>query len=171
MFDDFIKRSPALKGQASEAEAAEGVEQMIVPRVERVDESDIIKIKRVESLADLAALPFDGAVSIDAGQLLKVALDYPGLTGVKLVVLAGLPGAVYSAEWDQATWGLERLSYDSLVSEVVTATRVDKMRSDQAGSRQRPEKRQQELTKPRTRHFTDFQAVGQEPDDESETDA
>lgn len=171
MFDEFIKRSPALKGQVSEANAAEGVEQMIVPRVELVNESDIIKIKRVESLADLASLPFDGAISIDAGPLLKVALDYPGLTGVKLVVLAGLPDAVYSAEWDQATWGLERLSYDGLVSEVVTATRVDKMRNDQAGSRQRSEKHQQELTKPRTRHFTDFQTAGQEPDDESDTDA
>lgn len=169
MFDEFVKRAPAVHDDKTSQQSL--VEQMIVPRVERIDESDIIKTKRVETLSDVAALPFEGAISIDAGPLLKMMLEYPDLVGVKLVVLGGVPGAVYSAEWDQQTWGLERLSYDALVSEVVTATRVDKMRNDQAGSRQRPEKRQQELTRERTRHFDDFQAVGQEPSDESSVDA
>lgn len=172
MFDEFNKRKPATaNANVGAADAPELQEQMIVPRVERVDESDVVKVKRVESLADLASLPFEGAVSIDAGPLLKVAMDYPALTGIKLVVLSGMPGAVYSAEWDQATWGLERLSYDGIVSEVVTATRVDKMRNEQAGSRQRPEKRQQELTKERSRHFTEFQAVGQDGNDEADVEA
>lgn len=170
MFDEFVNRKPA-SPEAKVESAPKLPEQMIVPRVDKVDESDVIRVKRVETLADLATLPFDGAVSIDEGALMKIALDNPELVGVRLVVLSGVPGAVYSAAWDQATWGLERIAYDTVVNEIVTVERVDKMRSDQAGSRQKAEKRQQELTKERTRHFTGFQAVGAGAEDDPDAAA
>lgn len=159
MFDQPIVRKPVSTHRLGKPITDEKPpEQLIVPALAKVEAADPITATPVESLAGLMKLPLSGAISIAAGELLDVLIGHPRLFGVKCVVLSGYPEALYEPEWEQACWDLERVAYAELVAEIVTSGRIDTAMKDQAGSRQKPERRQQTLDKGRTKHFSDFEA-------------
>lgn len=108
---------------------------MVCPQPSLVSDADVVQIACVESLADL--LNNESAViGIKPSRLLKALLDYPDLLGVKPVLLTGVPNATYDALFEQLTWSLDRVAYDSLVTDVVAAQRADIITEGQAGVRQ-----------------------------------
>lgn len=161
MFDQPIVRKPVTTQRiGKKADEEKLPEQLIVPPISKVEGADPITATPVESLAGLTKLPMAGAVSIAAGELLDVLIAHPGLFGVTCVVLSGYPEAQYEPEWERACWNLERVAYAELVAELVTSERIDNAMKEQAGSRQKPERRQQTLERERTRHFDGFDAHG-----------
>lgn len=87
----------------------------------------------VAALADLVtATSGDAAViTIEPGRALQCAIDYADLFGVDFAVLQGLPGAIYSEAFNQQTWSLDRVSYDTLIADVVASERVETLKKSE----------------------------------------
>lgn len=124
----------------SEADPPEFADQdmptlMVCPQPSLVSDADVVRIVCVESLADLLANE-SAVIGVKPSRLLKALLDYPDLVGVKPVLLTGVPNATYDALFEQLTWSLDRVAYDSLVTDVVASQRADIITEGQAGVRQ-----------------------------------
>lgn len=159
MYDKPIhRRSAATVSPETSARSAALIEQLIMPSAQELKSAEPLEIELVDTVAGLARLPLGGAVmAIANGPLLKMFLEYADLFNVRPVVLAGVPDVDYTAAWEQAVWGLDRATYGDLVTEMVSIDRVDAVMAKQGGSRQKPlERRVPEITKPRNKHYDDF---------------
>lgn len=160
-FDKPIIRKPAtvLAAKPDKTKDQRLPEQLICPPASKVTQSDLVPITIVTSIAGLSNLPTAGAISFDSPVLQEMFLAYATkVFGVTPVALLGVPDVAYDGEWEKATWSLDHLAYDELVAELVSIERADRAMSDQAGARQKQDKRQQAIDKPRTSHFDDMQA-------------
>lgn len=153
---------------AKPTEATDVVEQMILPAVDRISEGEKIKILTVTKFAQLSELPFDGAISSTDKRLLALIRDNADLLGIRLLQLVDFPGATYEPWFEQFFWGMDSVSYTELVAEMVTQDRIETLKVDQAGARQKVARREQTITKPRTRHFDDFHFAGESDDHDGE---
>lgn len=160
-FDKPIVRKPAtvlaLPSDSKERERLP--EQLICPPAGKITPNDLVPVTIVTSVAGLTTMPVSGAIAFDNSDLQTMFLAYAETVfKVTPVSLLGVPDVVYDGDWEKATWNLTHLAYDELVAELVSIERADKAMESQAGARQKPEKRQQVIDKPRTSHFDDMQA-------------
>jgi len=153
MFDKPIVRKPASLLATDDKKSEKLPVQLIVPHVKEVQPSDPVPVTVVTALVGVANLPIAGAISVEDEELLALIIANPKIFGVQCVALLGYPEAEYTPEWERATWSTDKVAYAELVTEIISSERLDAAMKDQAGSRQKPEKRQQELTRDRKRHF------------------
>lgn len=153
MFDKPIVRKPAtvLSGETTKDERLPV--QLVVPHVKDVQPNDPVPVTVVTSVAGVSKLPVTGALSFENDELLTLVVSNPRVFGVQCVGLLGYPEAEYTPEWEKLMWSTDKVAYAELVTEIVASERLDAAMKDQAGSRQKPERRQQELTRDRKRHF------------------
>lgn len=168
----FDKDSPVRTAVTDEARAVgkqkptgDVVDQLVLPGVERISEGEKIQILTITDIRQLPLVPFDGAISCTDKRLLNLLKDNSDLLGVRLVKLSDFPGAIYTAEFEQFFWDSDSASYTELVAEMVTQGRIERLKSDQAGSRQKVARQERTIDKPRTRHFDGFNLVGSEDHD------
>lgn len=155
-FDKPIIRRSAT---AAETESTVGPlpEQLIMPATSEADHASPLETHIVLGVDNLTSLPKKGVLSIGTGPLLTMFLEHAELFGVKVVALVGVPDVEYSAQWEQAIWGLDRASYGDLVTEIASNDRIDQALGAQAGSRQKPDRKPAPtLERDRTRHFDGF---------------
>lgn len=159
-FDKPIVRKPATVLTDAPTGDDKLPEQLICPNPAKVTANDLVPVTAVTSVAGLTNLPSKGVLAFDhKSPLLGMFIAYAKTVFmVEPVVLLGVPDAVYDSEWEQATWNQTHLAYDELVAEIVAFERADSALKDQAGARQRPEKRQQTIDKPRRTHFDGMNA-------------
>lgn len=108
---------------------------MICPQPSLVSDADVVQIACVEDLAGLLNNE-SAVVGLQPTRLLKLLLDYPDMIGVVPVLLTGVPNATYDALFETLTWSLDRVAYDSLVTDVVAHHRAESISESQAGVRQ-----------------------------------
>lgn len=92
-----------------------------IPMFTVVEISDAIK-----AIADDVAV-----ITIEPGRTLQCMIDYADLFGVDFAVLQGFPGAIYSEAFNQQTWSLDRVSYDTLIADVVASERVEALKKSE----------------------------------------
>lgn len=95
-----------------------------------------IEIVVAENIRELVAMVESDAyiVSIGDVRLLSMMVKYHDLFGVEFVVLTGVPGSDYSPIWDNETWSLDKVGYDTLVVEVETADMLERLKQEEGPS-------------------------------------
>lgn len=154
MFDRPIVRKPATVLADAPSNGEKLPVQLVVPHVRDVQPNDPVPVTVVTSIAGVAKLPIAGALSFEDDELLALVVANPRVFGIQCVGLLGYPEAEYTPEWEKLMWSTDKVAYAELVTEIVASERLDAAMKDQAGSRQKPERRQQELTRERKRHFS-----------------
>lgn len=105
------------------------------------------KIGSVTSLADVITLSNDEettALSFSDMRVLECVTKYPDLFGLELVTLIGVPSADYTPTFEQLVWSFDKVSYDTLVVEANTMSRMqmlkeqERPRKTQGGDRPLP---------------------------------
>lgn len=143
-------------------------EQMVCGFVQAINASEKVPAQLVDSLAALSRLPVEAVVFFeesDSGRRLQqLFFDENELVGVTPVVLKGYPGAHASAEFEQMAWNALSVSYDDLISDMVSTSRVDQMLKEEAGERQKRPPKEQLLTRDRVKHFDGFIDVVEDSD-------
>lgn len=138
-------------------------EQLICSHVAVVNDNEPVKARLIDSVTALSSLPLEGVIYFEetakGHELLSILFQHKALLGVEPVILKGYPESVPSAPFEQAAWNTPSVAYTDLVAELSTVNRVDSIRRDQAGERQKAPPKEQLLTKVRTRHFDDFVAI------------
>lgn len=105
---------------------------LIVPKLDkRADLAiDISVAEDIYEFATVAATrPF--AVAISNLRLLQSVVDYADLYGLNLIVFTGVPGADYDPHFDQVTWSLPRVGYDTVVIEAASLDRMQKLKDEE----------------------------------------
>lgn len=85
----------------------------------------VVDVKDVINATENAAVLLFGRESLTVAEML---VKYSVLFKLHPVVLAGIPGSEYGAEWDAITWMLDKASYSTLLSELALSERVDEER-------------------------------------------
>lgn len=98
-----------------------------------------------------------GVVAVEEGDLLKCLVQYgETLMNVRPMVVTHVPNATYTPAFDQLTWDFERVSYSDLAADLQAAQTTDALVAAQAGARQKPERKQQTIDKPRLKHVESY---------------
>jgi hypothetical protein len=163
-FDDKSRVRSALVDPTlllAKANVSDFPEQLLCGAVTKINPDEQLNARLIDSFLGLAGVPTGDVVffedSEEGKRLLRLLIENADLLGVAPVVLKGYPDSDYTPAFDQMTWNLPSVAYAELVAEVVSFTRIEGMKRDEAGERQKKPPREQELSKPRTSHFTGFE--------------
>lgn len=153
--------------------SGEKQEQLICGPVSQINPNEQINAILIDSFGGVASLPVDGVIFFedsDKGhRLAQLFLNNADLLDIEPVNLKGYPGADYNAKYEQLCWNLPNIAFDELVSEIVSDDRINRMKREEAGAKQKLPKREQTLERNRTSHFDDF-TVAAGSDEEDTTD-
>lgn len=127
---DYSKLFPDTKSKKDDPELAS---RLVAPEPHVIPESGVIAFAVVESIKDIVGLPNNTVLlfSPDKYDLLECFSKYSDLFGCTVSVLSGLPAADYDAQFDSKTFALERTAYESLVNELIEASRNKAMLEDE----------------------------------------
>jgi len=103
-------------------------DRLVCPASSMVPTDGLMEFMAVEKLEDVLRESKPNAVLMfreDQRDLLKCYVEYSKLFGTEPVVLAGVPGIDYTAEFDSDTWSLRRVTYHSMVNDLLEANRRD----------------------------------------------
>jgi len=109
-------------------------ERLIAPYGDTLPEDGLLQYVAVETVADVIALSGPKAVIVlrnDQERLLKCLSSFADLFGFQAVVLAGVPGATYTGEFDSVTWELPRVAYHSVINDLAEANRRQESADDE----------------------------------------
>jgi len=108
--------------------------RLVAPTPLRIPESDIVTFVKVETIKDVIHADPKAVMLFDDTQeeLLSVVCEHPNVMGFNCLVLAGLPTAEYSAQFDSRTYMLERVSYASFINDLVERKRVAAALADES---------------------------------------
>lgn len=92
-----------------------------------------IEIVVAENLVELINMIQSDAYIVSVGdmRLVSMMVKYHDMFGVEFAVLSGVPGCDYSPIWDNETWSLEKVGYDTLVVEVETADMLERLKQEE----------------------------------------
>lgn len=82
-----------------------------------------------ELVTVLATAPL--AISVPNLRILEVLVEYADLFNVELAVFTGIPGADYDPHFDQVTWSLPKVGYDTVVIEAAAIDRMEKLKEEE----------------------------------------
>jgi len=104
---------------------------LIAPLADLKIESNI-PIKTVATIHDVSQYSADGetmAMAFDDMRILECLTKFPDLFGLELITLIGVPGADYTAAFEQLVWSYDKVSYDTLVVEMTTLDRMEQLKA------------------------------------------
>lgn len=138
-------------------------EQLVCGFMPAANAEEHIRSRLIDSFQGLAALPCDDVIYFDdtekGNELAEVFFINAALIGVKPVILKGYPAATETAHFEQLAWSFETAPYADLVADLTTAARIDRLRDNEAGARQKKPRRDQVLDRDRTKHYSGFQQI------------
>lgn len=99
----------------------------VAPASDKSPDDGVLTYSTIESVFDVAAVPDRSVVIFRADQIamLKCFCENEGLFGLEMRVLTGLPETDYTADFDNATWSLDRVSYLPFLSELRLASEME----------------------------------------------
>lgn len=119
---------------SQEPETKEDVKVCFVaPLPEEVPDDGVLSYRTIETIYDVASVE-DRQVMLFhplAHNVLKCLAENTATFKLRLVVLSGLPGSLYSAEFEKNTWNLERASYPTLINDIKHAAMLQDTRAAQ----------------------------------------
>lgn len=127
-----------------EAKASALPIRMVAPLPGIMPDDSVVKFVTIESIKDVLDAD-ERAVLLfgpDQQELLQCVVDHPALFDFNPMVLSGVPTADYSAQWESATYSLERVAFASLVNDLVERGRVASALADQNTTPYEKEKKQ-----------------------------
>lgn len=92
------------------------------------------KIGSVVTIGDVLTLSQDDevvALAIGDMRVLECLTKYPELFGLELVTLIGVPSADYTPAFEQLVWSFDKVSYDTLVVEANTMSRMQMLKEQE----------------------------------------
>lgn len=98
----------------------------VSPISEKSPDDGVLSYSTVESVFDLAAIPDRGVVTFrpDQIEILKLVCENQTLFGLELSVLSGVPETDYSADFENATYAIDRVAYLPFLSELRLAAEI-----------------------------------------------
>lgn len=108
-----------------------------------------IEIAVAENLLELVTMIDSDAyiLSISDIRLVSMMVKFNDMFGVEFAVLTGVPGSDYNSLWDNETWSLDRVGYDTLVVEAETADMLTRLKQEEGPSSRARQKEDKPLTK------------------------
>lgn len=163
-----LRQSAHKRGDVGKTEpVAERPIQLLCPIPTMVTTADPLKVSVITTLAELVGAVSTDVLAIDDPRLLSMLLEYADVFNVQPIVVLGVPSAVYTADFEQATWELDRVSYDTLIADLKASEMVSQIKEREAGVRP-PQSRKpgRDPAKMPASRFTDFDmAKAEEADD------
>lgn len=98
----------------------------VAPATDETPNDGVLQYTTVESIYDFKTIPDRSVVLLrgDQNDLLKCVADNRKLFSLELFTLTGLPGANYSATFDEATWAFNKVAYAPFISELRLAGEI-----------------------------------------------
>lgn len=100
--------------------------QLVSPRPNSYPDDGLLKFVAVESISELVNGPGPAVVLTfdrDNEELLNMVVEYGRHFGFDPVVISDLPGCEYFMEFERATYPLKRVSYHSVVADILEESR------------------------------------------------
>jgi len=107
----------------------------VAPAPVEEPQDGILSYFNVSSIYDVAKAPERAVLTFapDAYDILGVLSSNTRVFGLRLVVLQGVPGSEYIADFDKHSWNLEKASYHALVADIKFSVEQDEqLRAAQA---------------------------------------
>lgn len=97
-----------------------------VPLPAETPNDGFLSYATIESIKDVFTLPARTVIMLRADQenILQAISDYAALFKVDPKVLTGLPGAVYSATFEEASWAFDKVAYVPFINELSSASDI-----------------------------------------------
>lgn len=98
----------------------------VCPAGEQSPDDGVLTFSTIEKILDVSAIPDRGVVLFRQDQIaiLKCLCENTILFDLELRVLTGVPETDYSADFESATWSLEKVAYLPFLSELRLATEI-----------------------------------------------
>lgn len=108
-----------------------------------------IEIAVAEDLYELVTMIESDAyiLSISDIRLVSMMVKFNDMFGVEFAVLTGVPGCDYNSLWDNETWSLDHVGYDTLVVEAETADMLTRLKQEEGPASRARQKEDKPLTK------------------------
>lgn len=117
---DIGKHLSALETERSRQQTRDAKTVLVAPMPSVVHEDGLIVSRVCVATADILAAA-EGEVLLfpeSASELLRMVVEYREVFGLHIVVMLGLPDADYAPWFDGIVWGIDSVSYSSVVSEL-----------------------------------------------------
>lgn len=118
----------SLAEKAAEQEPKDPI-RLVAPSVSEDPKDGLMTYVAVEDISDLSKEHGPRTIftfSEQAMPILKAFAEYSSLFKQTPTIVAGVPNATYSGEFDSVTWSLHRVAYHSLINDALEAARRDK---------------------------------------------
>lgn len=118
--------------------------RLVCPAPNIVPVDSLVKFVLVETVADVLACPSNAVMMFpdDKLELMQCMVEYKQLFGFVPHVLSGVPSSDYSVKWDSYSYSLERTAYESLINDLIEASRNASLLSDESKTNYDKEKEQ-----------------------------
>jgi len=173
-FGGNMDLSHMLDKQESTKSSVDLPTRLIAPLPNVVPDDKFISYAQVTDIASIQAAPSNSVLlfSEQDFELLEVLVDHPLLFGFNTMVLSGLPGADYGAQFESRTYKQERVAYAAFVNEVIEFQRAEAAVKDETQSNYERERSQYTRANGSVKGFTKHVMAGladaTEPDDDGE---
>lgn len=169
---DIGKHLSALEAEHANYRAGEGETVLLAPLPPVVHDDSLVSSRACVQVADVLAAE-EGEVLLFAESnvaLLQMVVEYREVFGLQLVVMLGLPDADYAPWFTGVVWGIDSVSYSSVVSELSVEREATRKAAEKGRSQFDREKAQFSRPDGSVRANDNFTMVGAAPSDDDEGD-
>lgn len=159
---DIGKHLSALEAEHAHYGTGEGKTVLLAPLPLVVHDDSLISSRVCAQVADVLAAE-EGEVLLFAEphvRLLRMVVEYREVFGLQLIVMLGLPDADYAPWFSGVVWGIDSVSYSSVVSELSVEREAVRKAAEKGRSQFEREKAQFSRPDGSVRANDNFTAVG-----------
>lgn len=141
---DLASQIALVEAQSHRQDEKSKIETLFVaPKPETLPDDGMLTYTVLESVYDVgrAALGSVLLVSDENQHMLKLVAENPLVFQRRLIVLSGLPDAVYGAGFDGAVWNCDKVAYSSLLSDLADSAIRDAAKAASSESKHDRERR------------------------------